>query len=287
MVKYPIYEVDNFKCDSIHDDLYVNTFGDHLKNHSFIEQPHRHSSHLLLLFTRGSGTHEVDFDVYEIKPGSLFVLQPGQLHHWNLSDDIEGFVAIYSAELYDLYFGDKNLSDYTFYRSVQSRPEISLDAHETQSIKAYFDLLIAERESKLLSRHKMFNLLDCIHIEIERQYAKFDVHQTHAYNVKIKQYESLVEQFFRTQKLPSFYAKKLSITLKHLNRICNEILGKTATEVVSERLILETRRMLADKRLSINEIADALGFADYSYFSRFFKKQTGMSPTAFRKKQRS
>ena len=50
----------------------------------------------------------------------------------------------------------------------------------------------------------------------------------------------------------------------------------------NERVVLETKRMLADKQLSINEIADALGFEDYSYFSRFFKKQTGMSPTEFR-----
>jgi hypothetical protein len=57
-------------------------------------------------FTNGSGTHEIDFDVF-IQPGSMFFLQPGQMHHWNLSDDVEGFVIFYSQEMYNLYFTKK------------------------------------------------------------------------------------------------------------------------------------------------------------------------------------
>ncbi|MNY54020.1 HTH-type transcriptional activator Btr [compost metagenome] len=91
-----------------------------------------------------------------------------------------------------------------------------------------------------------------------------------------------MEQHFKENKSPSFYADKLNITLKHLNRICNEILQKTATEVIMDRVILEIKRMLTDKQLAVNEVASAVGYDDYSYFSRVFKKQTGFSPTAFR-----
>ena len=72
------------------------------------------------------------------------------------------------------------------------------------------------------------------------------------------------------------------ITLKHLNRICNEILKKTTTEVIADRIILEAKRMLMDKRLVVNEIATELGYDDYSYFTRLFKKSTAMTPTDFR-----
>lgn len=284
MVKYPIYDVHNFKCNSIHDELYVNTFQNHLQNHSFVEEPHRHNSHLLLFFTQGSGTHEVDFDVFEIRPGSLFVLQPGQLHHWNLSEDIDGFVIIYAQELYNLYFGQKKIEDFPFYHSVQNKPEIILNAAETKAILPFFYLLEEEnRRDEIFRQDKMLNLLDCIHIEIARKYIETHSYQTHPYNAKIGRFETLIAQNFRTQKLPSFYAEKLHITLKHLNRICNEILSKTATAVIAERIVLEAKRMLADKELPVNEIANTLGFDDYSYFSRFFKKQTGMSPTDFRK----
>lgn len=283
MVKYPVYDVQSFRCGAIHEDFYVNTFRSHLENHAFVEEPHRHNSHLLLFFTKGSGTHEVDFDVYQIQPGSLFVLQPGQLHRWNLSKDIDGFVVIYSAEMYNLYFGQKKISDFPFYASAHTKPEILLDTTEVQSIMPYFNFLLRENENTGRFRSdKMFNLLDCIHIEIARKYPVGDAHQTFAYNAKIAVFQSLLEQHFRAEKWPSFYAEKLHITLKHLNRICNEILGKTATEVIAERVILEIKRMLADKQLPVNEIANDLGYQDYSYFSRFFKKQTGISPTDFR-----
>jgi AraC family transcriptional activator of pobA len=283
MVQYPVYGLKNFRCDSVTDTFYVNTFQNHLETHRFVEEPHRHNTHLLLFFTHGSGTHEVDFDRYEIKPGSLFLLQPGQLHHWNLSPDIDGFVIIYASEVYNLYFGQKRLNDFAFYASAYAKPEIILKPKEVGQIKPYFDLLLHESQRDNAFRNdKMCDLLDCIHIELARKYAQ-DIHQIHIYNTKINQFESLIEQHFRSQKSPSFYAGKLNITLKHLNRICNEILKKTATEVIANRVILEIKRMLADKQLSINAVAEALGFEDYSYFSRFFKKQTGMSPTDFRK----
>lgn len=286
MKKYPIYSVENFSCNDIHREFYVNTFKEHLKSHSFVEEPHRHDSYLMVFFTNGSGIHEVDFDRFEIKKGSLFVLQPGQMHHWSLSEDIEGFVIIFSQELYNLYFGQKKINDYNFYNSILNRPEVIFETEELSKIQPYFDLLIQENfQHNKLQLDKMLNLLDCIHIEIARKYSETYSHQTHSYNIKISAFEVLLEEHFRTQKLPSFYAEKLNITLKHLNRICNEILQKTATEVIMDRVILEIKRMLIDKQLAANEVAYAVGYEDYSYFSRVFKKQTGLSPTEFRNKR--
>jgi AraC-like DNA-binding protein len=281
--KYPVYSVENFSCNDIHREFYVNTFREHLKSHSFVEEPHRHDSYLMVFFTDGSGIHEIDFDRFEIKKGSLFVLQPGQMHHWSLSEDIEGFVIIFSQELYNLYFGKKNINDYNFYHSIHNRPEILFEASEISKILPYFNLLIEENSlHNNFQLDKMLNLLDCIHIEISRKYSETYSHQAHSYNIKISAFEKLLEQHFKEEKSPSFYADKLNITLKHLNRICNEILQKTATEVIMDRVILEIKRMLTDKQLAVNEVASAIGYDDYSYFSRVFKKHTGVSPTAFR-----
>ncbi|MFH7012625.1 AraC family transcriptional regulator [Flavobacterium sp. FlaQc-52] len=283
MKKYPVYSVQNFSCNDIHRDFYVNTFKEHLKSHSFVEEPHRHDSYLMVFFTNGSGIHEVDFDRFEIKKGSLFVLQPGQMHHWSLSEDIEGYVIIFSQELYNLYFGQKKINDYNFYNSILNQPEVLFEGEESSKILPYFNLLIQENsQNHRLQLDKMLNLLDCIHIEIARKYGETYSRQAHSYNVKISAFELLLEKYFKTQKLPSFYADQLHITLKHLNRICNEILQKTATEVIMDRVILEIKRMLIDKQLAVNEVAYAVGYEDYSYFSRLFKKQTGISPTEFR-----
>ena len=285
MKKYPVYSVENFSCNDIHREFYVNTFKEHLKSHSFVEEPHRHDSYLMVFFTDGSGIHEIDFDQFEIQKGSLFVLQPGQMHHWSLSNDIEGFVIIFSQELYNLYFGQKNINDYNFYHSIHNRPEMLFEAEEIAKILPYFKLLTEEnKQQNNFQLDKMLNLLDCIHIEIARKYNETYSHQTHSYNIKINTFEKLLEQYFKEEKSPSFYADKLNITLKHLNRICNEILQKTATEVIMDRVILEIKRMLIDKQLAVNEVASAIGYDDYSYFSRVFKKQTGVSPKAFREK---
>jgi len=282
MKKYPVYEVGSFKCNAESGEFYANTFKNHLQTHRFVEEPHRHNSYLLVFFTHGSGTHDVDFDTFDIKPGSLFVLQPGQIHNWNLSEDIDGFIVIYAQELYNLYFGQKKIENYPFYFS-SGKPEWQLKAEEQAILFPYFEAML--HENLLPDRYsidKMLNLLDGILIEIARKFVAAEQMATHSYNIKIKQFEREIENHFKTHKLPSFYAFQLSITLKHLNRICNQILGKTATAVILNRVVLEAKRMLSDKSLSVNEVAETLGYDDYSYFARVFKKHSGLSPTVFR-----
>ena len=284
MKKEPVYNIEHFKANFSKKELYINTFQEHLKAHSFVEKPHRHNFHLLVLFTNGNGKHEIDFTQYDIKPGSLFVLQPGQIHHWELSPDIQGYIFFYSQEIYNLYFGHKKLEDYPFYQSVMNQPEIYFEPDELATILPYFDLIIAENQTNLSKKaDQLLNLLDCIHIAISRKYLSTTNHKAHSYNYKIHQLEQLLELYYKTQKSPSFYAGQMNITLKHLNRICKNILNQTATELITNRVILEAKRLLTNASKTINQVADNLGFENYSYFTRLFKKQTGLTPSEFRK----
>lgn len=283
MSKYPIYSIQRFNCNDVNSDFYINTFKNHLVDHSFVEEPHRHNSYVLVLFTNGSGTHDIDFDTFDIQPGSMFFMQPGQIHHWSLSDDIDGFVVFYSQEMYNLYFRQKTIEAYPFYSGLGNSPEMIFGANELKAMELYFYQMLEEYQgNKIMKQDKIINLLDSIHIEIARKYNESHVLETHSYNVKINDFDVLLEKNFRREKAPSFYASQLHITLKHLNRICNEILKKTTTQVITDRIILEAKRMLMDKKRTVNEIATALGFDDYSYFVRLFKKHTAMTPTAFR-----
>ena len=283
MKKYPIYDIEQFNCNTVNSDLYINTFKKHLRNHSFIEKPHRHNFYVLVFFTAGSGTHEVDFNRLEIQSGSVFVLQPGQMHHWDLSQDIDGFIVFYSKEIYNLYFGQKELSAYPFYATGNTSPEIILDADEVMDLKNYFSVLMNEvNGNQILKQDKIMNVLDIIHVELARKYVQNHIHEAHSYNIKVSNFGLLLEQNFKNEKTPFFYATQLHVSLKHLNRICKEILNKTTTQVITQRIILEAKRMLLEKRFSVNEIASELGYDDYSYFTRLFKKNTGMSPSIFR-----
>ena len=284
MKNSPIYDIQNFNCNAVNSDLYVNTFKNHLKEHSFIEKPHRHNFYLLVLFTNGTGIHEIDFDKYPIKKGSLFILQPGQIHNWNLSNDIDGYIVFYSQEIYNLYFGTKKIEDYLFYKSVKSNPEMYFEKNEFAEIEMYFKLMLSESESGKPKRNdKILNLLDSINIEISRKYLLDNNHKTAVYNHKIDQFEKLIDTHFKIEKSPSFYASKMNITLKHLNRICKTILNKTATELITERVILEAKRLLIDKNKAISQVADELNYENYSYFAKVFKKETNNSPSEFRK----
>lgn len=283
MKKNPIYSIENFKAPLNIKDLYVNTFKKHLETHNFIEKPHRHTFYLLVLFTNGSGSHHIDFAKYNIKPGTLFVLQPGQIHHWELSADIEGYIIFYSQLLYNLYFGHKKIEDYPFYQSVMNRPDLIFEKDELAQIRPYFDLILKENLSSLLKKEDiLLNLLDCIHIEISRKYLLNTHHISHTYNYKMHQFEQILEQYYATEKSPSYYAYKMNITLKHLNRISKEILNQTVTELITTRVVLEAKRLLINPKLSINQVAEVLGFDHYSYFTKLFKKQTGVTPSAFR-----
>lgn len=284
MKQHPVYSIHNFKTDLGKNELYINTFSNHIKAHSFIEKPHRHNFYLLVLFTCGTGKHEIDFTQYNIKPGSLFVLQPGQIHNWQLSADSDGYIFFYSQEMYNLYFGNKKVEHYPFYQSVMNQPEIVLDENEVSKIIPLFDLMIAENQTDLPRKtDKLLNLLDCIHIEISRKYLLDSQHVSHSYNYKIHQLEQVLEQHYKLEKSPSFYADAMNITLKHLNRICKETLNQTVTEIIANRIVLESKRLLTNPTQSVNQIADELGFDDYSYFTRLFKKKTGSTPSAFRK----
>jgi AraC-like DNA-binding protein len=94
---------------------------------------------------------------------------------------------------------------------------------------------------------------------------------------------ALINRHYRSMRLPREYAEQLYITPNHLNALCQDLLGKTAGDVIRERVLLEAKRLLTNEQKSVSEIAGELNFPDNSYFSRFFRKYTGQSPEEFRK----
>ena len=283
MKSLPVYNISQFKEQETSKHLYCNRFKEHLRTHPFIEKPHRHDFRLLVIFTQGTGKHVVDFNTFNIKAGSVFALQPGQMHHWDLSKDIDGYILFHSKEFYNVHFQHKQINDYPFYFSTYNTPELLLNTNDTNKISSLFEMVLAEYSSQeLFKEHAVLSLLDLIYIELSRHYiTPTNLQVKRSYTI-LRSFEIVLEQFYKYEKKPSFYASKLNITLKHLNRICKETLQKTATIVITDRVILEAKRLLLTPELSVNEIANLLGFEDYSYFSRLFKQKTGQTPSGFR-----
>ena len=98
----------------------------------------------------------------------------------------------------------------------------------------------------------------------------------------VQRYRGLLEKGFRQQQPVRLYADKLGVTADHLSRVCRSTTGTGALDLMHERVLLEARRLLAYTPASVVEVAHELGFDDPAYFSRFFAKLTGQSPTTYR-----
>jgi AraC-like DNA-binding protein len=112
-----------------------------------------------------------------------------------------------------------------------------------------------------------------------------DALNTHnGYYSKFIQFQELVEHNFKTEKSANTYAGWMNMTTKHLNRINKLTVNKTTSELISDRIILEAKRLLIYAHNNFSEIAEQLGFDDYAHFSKLFKHKTGMNPSDFTKK---
>ncbi|HXZ08403.1 MAG TPA: helix-turn-helix domain-containing protein [Paraburkholderia sp.] len=98
---------------------------------------------------------------------------------------------------------------------------------------------------------------------------------------QIKRLRELVAAHFREHRPVEFYADKLGVTPAQLGRICRSELGHSPMSLVNDHLIREAQRDLVYSGMTIKQIAHALGFEDAAYFSRYFRKQTGVTPTEF------
>lgn len=98
----------------------------------------------------------------------------------------------------------------------------------------------------------------------------------------VQRYRALIEQRYRAQPPVSQAAAEIGITPTQLNRVCQQALGCSSIAVLHARLLLEAQRELAYTTMSLKQIAHGLGFADAAYFTRFYQRKTGLTPSEWR-----
>lgn len=100
---------------------------------------------------------------------------------------------------------------------------------------------------------------------------------------KAKEFVQAIETHFRAAHSPVFYAEKLNITKSYLRKICQQLLGFSPSQCIAARILQEACALLNDHDLTVQQVAERLGFEDAAYFNRFFKKHLGLPPNAYRK----
>ena len=288
-MKIPVLKISQFQESESLNDFYINTFSNHVElNSKLIVKPHSHNFYLCVIFTEGLGSHEIDFNSYAVQLGKVFFLKPGQTHSWSFSSKPEGYIFFHSQEFYELKFLDHTLNSFPFYYSNQNPPLLELEFVKTSKLTSKFEEIYNEfHQNNLLKELKIINLINSIYIELTRAYtANMNTEKlvSHSYSIILENLEKLINDNFYKEKLPKFYASKLNITTKHLNRVVQKTINKTTNELIAERIILESKRLIIHSENNLASISEILNFSDYGYFSRFFKLKTGNTPISFRKK---
>jgi AraC family transcriptional activator of pobA len=272
--------------DNHQDDILVDRLGDYLDKHPDLTFPHKHNFFHLVVFTEGSGSHSIDFTAYPVKPWQIYFMSPGQVHTWEFSGKMDGYVINFNKEFFQSFLLKPDYMDSFFFFNgsinigAQELPKAIRDEVISLCQKLYdqvnFQVDVNPDFKKILLL-SFFMLLEH-HLDNAQKYQLTNHNFTLLHN-----FQKLIEEKYATIRLPKDYASLLFVTPTHLNTICKEFLGMQAGEVIRERVLLEAKRLLASNNFSVSEIADELNFNDNSYFTKFFKKHVGITPEEFKK----
>jgi AraC family transcriptional activator of pobA len=246
--------------------------------------PHRHDHYELMIVTAANGQHQINFRSYDLQSGRVFFLFPGQVHV--IGDfDRDGWLVLFGEELFNRFstlhpreIGSGLLDTFTNF------PYVDLNIEEA---KSYNFLIQAIQQELAKSRQDVSILLHYVSLLLlQANRAHLSQHPQPVLIPKEKEILSslkqLIEDHYQIQHSIRFYANELALPVRQLNKICRNSMGRTAYEILQERLLTESKVLLYTSSLSVKEVAYRLGFEDPAYFGRFFKKYTGYTPALFR-----
>ncbi|MHB9019794.1 MAG: helix-turn-helix domain-containing protein [Minisyncoccota bacterium] len=242
--------------------------------------PHRHNFYMICLIIKGSGTHVIDFEKIDIKPNRLFFLKPEQVHFWEVKP---------KSKLAVVQFSDNYLTELFNYNTIPAintsfESFIDLQPDNVSTILEILQKIDSENVQNAINSNKIIQANIFILLsEIERL-IKFDsIQRTKSNKYRIlDNFKSLLNKKYKEITSVNEFANLLNITPNYLNIIVKETTGLTANELMHKRIILEAKRLLINNQSDVVQVAFELGFKDASYFARFFKRSTGLSPTEFR-----
>ncbi len=248
--------------------------------------PHAHPDHLQILYVReGGGTIRMEDNKLEIPAPGVLVVPAGIVHQIDFNPGTDGFVVTAALGcLKTAGAGDPRLGE------AAERPAaypLEGTGINIQAVDDTFHWLHREyiwsapgRRTAIMAQF-MRILVVVLRLNITSQGPDI-VTPDRDYDLLIR-YRALLETHFRGERSLAFYADQLAVTTARLNAACKVRAGKTASELLYERLIIEAKRYLIYTESNVAQVAHLTGFDDPAYFNRFFTRRAGMSPGAFRK----
>ncbi|WP_343704343.1 AraC family transcriptional regulator [Chitinophaga sp.] len=238
-----------------------------------------------------AGTFEckTDLAVYTVQGPALFFFTPYQQYALRSSAAFRGELLYFHGDFYCIEQHRHEVAcNGVLFNNVYAPPFVLLDDENDAAVKNYLRLLGDDMQRKEdIARHDMviahLKILLIIATRLKlRQMQDEGNRLPAAAGPQLQQLHQLIEGHFSEWHKPADYAAALHISVKTLSRLTGKYLSKTPSALIAERIVQEAKRALHFSNLSVKEIAANIGFSDPFYFSRLFRKYTGVSPREFR-----
>lgn len=184
----------------------------------------------------------------------------------------------------------KTAKNLMFYASISTDPCKKLNTRETAQLKQYLKLIRSAQKERVY--YDTDEEILCLSEALFRYCLKFYENPDVCTEINrpaliANDFIKLVSQHCRTERKMVFYSKKLSVSIKYLSAVVSSSTGKKASEWISEYTIINAKQFLDDPVLSINEVSDRMGFITPSDFSKYFRRNTGITPKDYRKSSKN
>lgn len=245
---------------------------------------HQHLGlHQFQLLTRGSLAGEIDGAPMQLHAPALLMVAPGAVHGWTYSRDALGHqVTVPSATLAAL-LGDAVSAQAGLEQSFVVDGERA--GGVAPQLVPVFEAIAREFTGSDAGRVPCL-LAHATVLAVAFLRMREDTAGAHrARGVRdtlVQRYRALVDRHYREHQPLAFYAESLGVTPDHLSRTCRQVAGQSALELLHERVMLEARRLLTYTEAPVAHVAHQLGYGDAAYFSKFFARCVGRSPSAYR-----
>lgn len=244
--------------------------------------------HVLLFVTSGTYTHVVDFETVECSPGSCVVIQPGQVHRFGTEDDWTGWLLVVRSSLFPPEIGAGAVGPLDFFRQLHALPtHIPTGGSVLEAVIEIFERM--EMDTAMTAELNPLNhllrsqcrlLFTRLHLAVED--APLGPRVEPILLERFRAFRTSVEENFRRWHTVAPYAYDLGCSNKTLNRASLAVADLTAKAFLVDRIVLEAKRLLAHTLLNVSAISSELGFDEPTNFVKFFRRETGVTPGAFR-----
>lgn len=246
----PVYSINTLNETKMSSkDFLADHFAHYLEEHKNLKFPHKHSFYQLVYFSKGSGNHSIDFVKFKVEPGQIYFMIPGQVHSWDFKNAPDGYIVNFSEQhIQPLIANPRYIQQFAFFSGMANEQVIVIPAAGRKVVEQTLETIVREGNSKELLKDDLARTaLLQLFIYVSRCIGKQGNKQPGNYNlVLLRNFQALIDQHFAEKKLTKDYAAMLYVTPNHLNGLSKDVTGRSAGELIRDRILLEAKRLLVN-----------------------------------------